>query len=91
MLVDLAVALEALFSPTDKSELRFRIAQMTAQLLGTTVSERQQLFREVKEFYDRRSALIHGGYDVEKYYDGSLISHDEIMSWSSVVRRATLE
>jgi hypothetical protein len=90
MLVDLAIALEALFSPNDKGELRFRIAQMAAQLVGVSLSERQNIFTEVKRFYDRRSKLVHGDYDTKKYYDGTFITHDEIQAWSSIVRRATL-
>jgi hypothetical protein len=90
MLVDLAIALEALFSPTDKGELRFRVAQMAAQLAGDSLSARENIFAEVKRFYDRRSKLVHGDYDTKKYYDGTFITHDEIQAWSSIVRRATL-
>lgn len=40
--------------------------------------------------YDRRSALVHGSYDVEDYDDGKFVTAMEIDEWASCVRRALL-
>ena len=90
-LINLAIALEAMFSPTDKQELSYRIALYAAQLVGETPQERVDLFKELKgKLYDRRSALMHGSYDVEKYLAGRFVTHDECDNWASIIRRCTL-
>jgi len=57
--VDLIVALEALFLPAN-DELRYRLATYVATLLGTKDSERQQLFNQVSSGYKLRNAIVHG-------------------------------
>jgi Apea-like HEPN len=90
-LIALAIALEALFSPTDQGELTFRIAQYVSQLVGKTPSERIEIFEEIKSnFYVRRSKLIHGQYNVADYYAGRFVTHEECDRWASIVRRAIL-
>lgn len=89
-LISLAVALEALFSPDDKGEFTFRIAQSLSQLVGTTAEERATLFRATKTFYSRRSELIHGQYDIEAYLKGQFVTHSECEQWASPIRRAIL-
>ena len=89
-LISLAIALEALFSPDDKGEFTFRIAQSLSQLVGTTAPQRAELFRETKRFYARRSELVHGQYDINAYLQGNFVTHDECDRWASPIRQAVL-
>jgi hypothetical protein len=89
-LLALAVAIESLFSPSDKGELRFRIAQSAAQFIGNNPEERGQVFKSVSKMYDRRSALVHGSYDVDDYDAGIFVSNEEIDEWAAYLRRALL-
>jgi hypothetical protein len=58
-LVDAITALEALVGIS--TELRFRIAFRVAGLLAESHAERVALLQSMKEFYDTRSAVVHGG------------------------------
>ncbi|HEU5403706.1 MAG TPA: hypothetical protein VFU86_20290 [Terriglobales bacterium] len=89
-LLALAIAVESLFSPSDKGELRFRIAQSAAQLIGNTPEERERIFKSISRMYDRRSALVHGSYDVNDYDSGKFVTATEIDEWASCVRRGLL-
>jgi len=60
-LVDLAIAVEALFSPTPgQGELRFRIAQRAGLLLGSDAAGRKEIARFIRRMYNARSDLVHG-------------------------------
>jgi len=87
-LLALAIAVESLFSPSDKGELKFRIAQSAAQIIGQTPAERLQVFRSIARLYDRRSTLVHGSYDVDEYDEGRFVSSADIDEWSSYLRRS---
>jgi hypothetical protein len=89
-LIAVAIGVEALFSPSDQSELSFRISQSTAQFVGADSAERQVIFDSMKDMYNRRSKLVHGTYDVEKYDKGEFVTADEIDRWSGYLRRAYL-
>lgn len=60
-LIDLVIALETLFSPRKEGELRFRIAQRAAILLGKDAEERKSLMKFFKTVYDARSQIVHSG------------------------------
>jgi hypothetical protein len=87
-LIALAIALESLFSPSDKGELRFRIAQAAAQFVGKDPAERIEIFESLKEMYDKRSSLFHGSYDLKKYEEGTFVTANEIDKWSGYIRRS---
>jgi hypothetical protein len=89
-LIALAVALESLFSPDDKQEISFKITLAASQLLGKNPPERKKIFSDLKDFYDRRSKLMHGTYDVKKAYEGTFVTHDEIDHWSGYIRASIL-
>jgi hypothetical protein len=89
-LIDLAIALEAFFSPSKEGELTHRMAQAAGHLVGESVSERKEIFRFVRDMYSRRSALFHGQYDVDAYSDGKFVSDDEIEKLASIIRRSML-
>lgn len=60
-LIDLVIALEILFSPAKEGELRFRIAQRAAILLGKTADDRISIKDFLVDIYDTRSGLVHAG------------------------------
>lgn len=87
-LIFLAVALEALFSPENREQLRFRISQNAAQLLGKDPASKSSIFRSAQELYERRNKIVHGAYDVDKHLKGTLVSAEEIREWSDLIRRS---
>ena len=40
--------------------------------------------------YGRRSTLMHGTYDVEKYFANKFVTHGECDKWASIIRRCIL-
>lgn len=66
-LLDLAIASEALFlggikdDPRYRGELRFRLSLNAALLLGGDEAERRAVFRDMRDAYDQRSIIAHGG------------------------------
>lgn len=90
-LIDLAIALEALFSPSDKGELTYRMAQSASFLIAKDAEERKDVYRFVKMMYSRRSALFHGQYDVDAYSDGKFVTDEEIEKLASVIRHSMLK
>ena len=89
-LLALAIAVESLFSPSDKGELKFRISQSAAQFIGQDPDERERVFRSISKMYDRRSALVHGSYNVDDYDAGRFVSAGEVDEWATYLRRALL-
>ena len=62
-ILDLTIALEALFSPADNQELSHRIALRCAWLLGaypTTSTNRNRVYECVRAMYELRSKMVHG-------------------------------
>lgn len=89
-LLDLAIALESLFSPGDQSELKHRICINAAQLCGGSAADRTTLFLGLDDFYKRRSKLVHGSYDTSEYAGGSFVTVEELDRWAGIVRRSAL-
>lgn len=89
-LIALSIALEALFSPGDTHEYSFRIAQTASQLLGRSPEQKRQIYKDLRDLYNRRSELMHGTYNVKKVYDGTYVTHEEIERWSSLIRDGVL-
>jgi len=58
-LVDLCIALEALFLK-DKAELSYRLAHRVAAFLSTDDKGSRELFKRVRALYELRSAYVHG-------------------------------
>jgi hypothetical protein len=87
-LIALSIAVESLFSPTDQVELKFRIAQSAAQFIGKIPEERKEIFAGLSDMYNRRSKLVHGSYDIEKFDRGEFVNVDQIDIWADYVRRA---
>ncbi|MCE7556452.1 HEPN domain-containing protein [Aliivibrio fischeri] len=56
----LMIALEAVFNDA-KSELTLRVSRGCAVLLGDNEVDAEKLFKQVKQFYSKRSKLVHTG------------------------------
>jgi hypothetical protein len=95
-LIDLVIALEALFSPKEKTELRFRISHRAALLLGNHSSERAEIAHFLRRVYDGRSALVHEGANpfVPRLTKGKAkpakLSSDDLRRAGDLVRQAIL-
>ena len=87
-LIAIAIGFESLFSPSDQGELNFRICQTAAQFLGENPVERQQIFSSLKKMYRRRSEIVHGTYDLDKYVSGLFVKSEELDVWAGYLRRA---
>jgi len=59
--IDLRIALEVLYLPRSRSELRFRLALMGAWHLGADFEERRRYYDILKRAYDFGSAAVHTG------------------------------
>jgi len=66
-IVDLTIALESLFAPTDNQELSYRISLRAAWLLsfgakddGDSVRDKNEIYDRVRTMYAIRSAGVHG-------------------------------
>jgi hypothetical protein len=66
--VDLAVALEALFARTT-SEITNRAATRAALLIGRDQSESERIYKSVEALYNLRSAIVHA--DPERRANGT--------------------
>jgi hypothetical protein len=86
-LVELVIALEALFSPQHEGELRYRISQGTAIILGADGKTRKDIFQFVRRMYDARSRLVHGG--TSPIEDGT-VKGEDIAQVGDYVRQAIL-
>jgi hypothetical protein len=58
-LLDLVTALEALFGT--ESEIAFKLSFRVASLLASDDQQRGVLLKLMKDFYDTRSRIVHGG------------------------------
>ena len=59
-LIDLRIALEALYIDSDQGELSFRLALTGAHHLGASFEERKAIQGSLRRFYDLSSRAIHG-------------------------------
>ena len=64
-IVDLVIAAEALFlgdiGPKDRGELGYRFAVRAAKFIEHTNYSEQQIYRIMRDAYNVRSAIVHGG------------------------------
>ena len=58
--LNLTIAIESLLS-TSRHELRYKISQRAAWLLGNDSKDKKDIFKKTKDIYDLRSTIVHGG------------------------------
>lgn len=74
--IDLRIALEALYVDQDQGELSFRLATTAARHLRDDVSERKEVRDTLKRFYNQASRVVHGGATGEnRRPDVAVIEH----------------
>lgn len=88
----LIIALEALFTPSEKAELSFRISQSCALLACESQDSagRHKAFEFLKEMFRRRGKLFHGQFDSMVESSNGLASDAEVKELASLVRRSIL-
>ncbi|MFQ5909406.1 MAG: hypothetical protein ACE5IJ_01640 [Thermoplasmata archaeon] len=60
-LIDYMIAFEALlYKKGERGEFRHKLAVRTARLLAEDRGERDRIAKEMRDFYDRRSQIVHG-------------------------------
>jgi hypothetical protein len=72
-LIDLWIALEAIFAGPGKSEVTYKVSTRMARLLGNSLEERSGLHRRYSKAYDLRSRIVHGSTEELKRRDSNLI------------------
>lgn len=58
-ILDLAIALEALFSK-GPGDLRYKVSLRLSRLLENNPENREKIFEKTKKFYSQRSSIVHG-------------------------------
>ena len=89
-LIDLVIALEVLFSPGKEGELRFRIAQRAAILLGKTADDRISIKDFLVRVYDARSGLVHSGESPFSPTAKEKLTSEDLARLGDYVRQAIL-
>jgi hypothetical protein len=79
-------ALEGVLLSGKDGELSYRLSVRVASLLGNDASDRKQIFKTVKEFYDLRSKIIHGSPLKPKH----MSQFENVQSLREIVRRIIL-
>lgn len=78
--LSLMIALEALLND-GKTELRLRVSRGCAVLLGDTFESSRQIFKSVRDLYDKRSLLVHTG-------DSTKVTDLDVLNMKDIVRRS---
>ncbi|MGH3607200.1 MAG: hypothetical protein ACRDRD_03820, partial [Pseudonocardiaceae bacterium] len=64
-MLDFTIALEALLLPYDtdarRGDLSYRFRMHGARYLGNDATDRHGMFKRLRDVYDMRSLLVHGG------------------------------
>lgn len=87
-LIDLAIALESVFSPEGKDEISFQLSQNCAEFIEETPSAKLETFKFIKRMYGKRSNLLHGN---QKEYEKSPATTDDLDKFSTLIRRSLLK
>jgi len=77
--LSLMIAVEALFN-VGQHDLRYRISRSMAVLLSETVEMAEDIFTKMKEFYDKRSFLVHTGRSKDLSYEDIIGLRDYLRS-----------
>lgn len=65
-LLCLIISLESLFPAESWSSIGSTIAESTAFVLADEIEVRKEIIREIKDFYGKRSSIVHGGTKASK-------------------------
>lgn len=60
--IELRICLESIFlADGNKEQLRYRLALRAALFLGSSIEERQKIFKLIRDTYDMTSTVVHNG------------------------------
>lgn len=91
-LIDYWIALESLFTPDSKQEVKYRASFRTAAYIGDTPQEREEIYTNLKNSYDLRSKIVHGIIPKTKHKsDAEAVKSKLIGKTRSFLRRALLK
>ena len=88
---NLIIALEALYTPSDKAELTYRISQNCALLIESNAELRECTFKFLRSMFERRGNLFHGSFDAFSQSPQEFITDKELEDLISIVRRSVLK
>lgn len=73
-IIDFFVSLEALYSLSgEKTEMRYRISNRLATLIGKDANDRKKIQKESRDLYDLRSSIVHGSkINLDERIQGSI-------------------
>jgi hypothetical protein len=84
-LIDLRIALEALYAKGSSGEMRFRTSLIGAMHLGYDLDSRREYQKKLGDTYDRASRVLHGGYRTSE-------GDEELLLWAQdACRKAILK
>ena len=83
-LIDLVVALEALFGDGEPGSIAYKVAMRCACWLHPPGDVRVKLFSKLKNYYSMRSKAVHGGEPISLFKEG-------VVELEEVVRRSLLK
>jgi hypothetical protein len=88
--VNALTAFEALLANDSNAELSYRLSLRVAHLLGNDAEERKRIFKDMKEFYDLRSSLVHGcGFKLKPKHEARL-QQEQVCLLRDLLRRTIL-
>lgn len=85
LFLSLMISMEAMFN-LSRSEVRFQVSRNTAVLLGKDKENAEQIFRNMKELYVKRSNIVHGSKSQK-----TRIDETDIMKLREYVRQSIKE
>jgi hypothetical protein len=86
LFLSLMMSMEALFNP-GSSEIAFQISRNAAVLLGKDKNDAEQIFKNMKKLYGKRSNIVHGS----KTKENKKISKEDIIGLREYVRQSIKE
>jgi hypothetical protein len=81
--LSLMISLESMFN-LNRSEVAFQVSRNCAVLLGRDKEDSEQIFKDIKSLYGKRSNIIHGSKD-------KVIAKEDIMNLRQYVRQSIKE
>ncbi|WP_454061887.1 hypothetical protein [Candidatus Nitrospira salsa] len=88
---NLIIALEALYTPSDKGELTFRISQSCSLLLGDNSDSMKNTFEFLKSMFRKRGKLFHGQYSPSTNDPEKFLKSEDLLRLISLVRQSILK
>lgn len=85
LFLSLMISIEAMLNPGD-SEVTFRVSRNCAVLLGKDRKDSEQIFKDIKELYKKRSNIVHGSKVRNKK-----ITKEDIINLRKYVRQSIKE